>query len=134
MGHRAPPPRGIGYQGFSGAGTIYSVADQYLLQAGTGYAVPKVRGLAFTGTARIEGVPARDLIGGEDGFRRPGYAVSVGPGLMYSRGRDTWSVSAPIAVHRDRTRSVPDRARGPSNHGDAAFADYVLLIGYSRTF
>jgi hypothetical protein len=88
--------------------------------------------MAFTGTARMEGVPARDIIGREDGFRRPGYAVSVGPGIMYSRGRDTWSVSSPIAVHRDRTRSVPDYRNG--THGDAAFADYVFMVGYTRSF
>jgi len=128
----APAPQGIGYQGFSGAGTVYSVSDQYLFQAGTGYAVPKLRGLAFTAAGRIEGVPARDIIGREDGFRRPGYAVSVGPGMMFSRGRDTWSLSAPIAVKRDRTRSVSDVARG--RHGDAAFADYLIMVGYSRTF
>ena len=127
-----PRDRSLGYLGFSAAGTEYSVADQYLFQAGTGYAVPKLRGLAFTGTVRMEGVPARDLIGREDGFRRPGYAVSVGPGVMYTHGRHTWSLSAPIAVRRDRTQSVPDARRGA--HGDAAFADYVILAGYSRTF
>ncbi|MGH9339173.1 MAG: hypothetical protein ACRD1R_06205 [Acidobacteriota bacterium] len=125
-------PRPPGYPGFSRAGTIYSVADQYLFQVGAGYAVPKLNGLALTATGRIEGVPARDIIGGEDGFRRPGYAVSVGPGVMYSRGRDTWSLSVPIAVYRNRTRSVSDVERG--SHGDAAFADYLILVGYSRNF
>ncbi len=121
-----------GYPGYSRPGTVYSVADQYLIQGGLGYAVPRLEGLAITGTGRIEGVPARDLIGGEDGFRRPGYAVSAGPGAMYSRGGDTWSVSVPIALYRNRTRSVSDIERG--THGDAAFADYLILVGYSRTF
>ena len=126
------PPAGIGYQGFSQPGTVFSVSDQYLWQLGMGYAVPKLAGLAFTGTARMEGVPARDIIGREDGFRRPGYAVSVGPGVMFQRGRNTWSLSAPIAIKRDRTRSVPDYRSG--GHGDAAFADYLILIGYSTSF
>ena len=111
---------------------IMSVADQYLWQAGVGYAVPKLSGLAFTLTGRMEGIPARDLIGKEDGFRRPGYAVSVGPGIMFSRGRDTWSASFPFAVRRDRTRSVQDIAAG--RHGDAAFADGLVLVNFSRTF
>jgi hypothetical protein len=128
----APNPPGIGYRGYSGPGTVYSVSDQYLLQAGLGFAIPKPAGMALTVTGRVEGVPARDIIGREDGFRRPGYAASVGPGLMYSRGRDTWSVSVPIAVKRDRTENVNDVARGA--HGDAAFADYLILFGYSRTF
>jgi len=121
-----------GYPGYSRPGTVYSVADQYLVQAGLGFAVPRLDGLALTGTGRIEGVPARDIIGGEDGFRRPGYAVSAGPGVMYSRGGDIWSVSVPIALYRNRTRSVSDIERG--THGDAAFADYLILVGYSRTF
>jgi hypothetical protein len=121
-----------GYPGYSRPGTEYSVADQYLFQAGAGYAVPKLAGLALTGTGRIEGVPARDSIGGSAGFRRPGYAVSVGPGIMFSRDRDIWAVSVPFAVYRNRTRSVSDVELG--RHGDAAFADYLILIGYSRTF
>ena len=129
-----PAPQGIGYQGFSqpSATFRFSVADQYLWQAGGGYAVPQLAGLAVTGVARMEGVPARDKIGREDGFRRPGYAVSVGPGFMYQRGRNTWSASVPIAVKRDRTRSVPDIRS--NSHGDAAFADFVVLIGYSTSF
>jgi hypothetical protein len=131
---RVPRDPSRGYLGYSAVGTAYSVADQYLLSGGLGWAVPKVRGFALTSVIRAEGVPARDLIGREDGFRRPGYAISVGPGVMYSRGAHTWSVSAPIAVYRNRTRSVLDVRRGPNVHGDAAFADYVLLIGYSRSF
>jgi hypothetical protein len=121
-----------GYPGYSRPGTVYSVADQYLVQAGAGYAVPKATGLAVTLTARLEGVPARDLIGGSDGFRRPGYAVSTGPGVMYSRAKNIWSLSVPIAVYRNRTRSVSDVELG--RHGDAAFADYLILAGYSRAF
>jgi hypothetical protein len=111
---------------------VLSVSDQYLLRGGIGYAVPKFRGVALSVAMRDEGVPARDLIGREDGFRRPGYAVSVEPGIQLARGRDLWSFSYAIAVRRDRTRSVSDVASG--GHGDAAFADGVLMISYSRTF
>lgn len=109
-----------------------SVPDQYLFRGGLGYAVPKLRGVALSFAGRTEGVPARDKIGREDGFRRPGYAVSVEPGIQFARGRDLWSFSYAIAVRRDRTRSVPDVRNG--SHGDAAFADSIVLIGYSRTF
>jgi hypothetical protein len=111
---------------------VLSVSDQYLLKGGVGYAVPKLRGLALSGAVRDEGVPARDLIGREDGFRRPGYAVSVEPGAQFARGRNMWSFSYAIALRRDRTRSVSDVRAG--SHGDAAFADGVLFIGYSRSF
>jgi hypothetical protein len=111
---------------------ILSVSDQYLFRGGIGYALPKLRGVAVSVAGRDEGVPARDLIGREDGFRRPGYAVSVEPGLQFARGRSLWSFSYAIAVRRDRTRSVSDVRSG--SHGDAAFADGVLLFGYSRSF
>ena len=109
-----------------------SVPDQYLVRAGVAYALPKLRGVALSVAMRDEGVPSRDLIGREDGFRRPGYAVSVEPGLEFARGRNLWSFSYAIAVRRDRTRSVQDVANG--GHGDAAFADGVLMLGYARSF
>jgi hypothetical protein len=81
---------------------------------------------------RDEGVKVRDIIGGSLGFRRPGYALSVEPGAQYQRGKTTWSLNIPVAVQRNRKRSVPDLIR--STAGDAAFADYLILLGYSRSF
>jgi len=120
------------YTATTPAARTLSDPDQYLLRGGVGYAVPKFRGVAVSVAMRDEGMPARDLIGREDGFRRPGYAVSVEPGIQFARGRDMWSFSYGIAVHRDRTRSVQDVAAG--THGDAAFADSILLLSYSRSF
>lgn len=120
------------YTATTPAARVLSVSDQYLLRGGVGYAIPKMRGLAISAAMRDEGVPARDLIGREDGFRRPGYAVSLEPGAQFARGRNMWSFSYAIALRRDRTRSVSDVANG--SHGDAAFADGVLILGYSRSF
>lgn len=111
---------------------IMSVADQYLARVGISRPVPFTRSFAYTVGWRVEGVPVRDLIGKSDGFRRPGYAMSIEPGLQYFRARDTWSVAVPFAVRRDRKRSVPDIMDGRS--GDAAFADYFFTIGYSHRF
>jgi hypothetical protein len=111
---------------------VLSVPDQYLFKGGAGYGVRQLRGTALSIAGRVEGVPSRDKIGREDGFRRPGYAVSVEPGIQYARSRNLWSFSYAIAVHRDRTRSVQDVRGG--GHGDAAFADSVVFLGYSRTF
>ncbi|HWP44043.1 MAG TPA: hypothetical protein VNO14_12445 [Blastocatellia bacterium] len=111
---------------------VMSVADQYLYRAGALFPFPKVRSLAWSMAIRGEGVPSTDLIGSSDGFRRPGYAISVEPGIIYTRGKERWSLSVPIAVRRNRTRSVPDIRN--NHHGDAAFADYLILVGYSRRF
>jgi len=109
-----------------------SIPDQYLVAGGVAYPFPKVRGLAVRGGLRYEGVKVRNLIGDSLGFRRPGYALSVEPGFQYERGKDTWTFNLPVAVQRNRKRSVPDLIEGKA--GDAAFADYLLLIGYSRSF
>jgi hypothetical protein len=111
---------------------IMSVADQYAARIGVAVPAPKIRGLSMSFGGRIEGMPVRDIIGKSEGFRRPGYAISVEPGFIYTKGRDTWSISMPIAVERNRRRSVSDIADG--RHGDAAFADNLLIIGYSRRF
>jgi hypothetical protein len=111
---------------------IMSVSDQYLARVGIARPVPYTRRFAFTLGWRIEGVPVRDLIGKSNGFRRPGYAMSVEPGLQYFRGRDTWSLAVPIAVRRNRKRSVSDILDGRA--GDAAFADYFITLGYSHRF
>ena len=55
---------------------------QYLVEAGVAHAIRQVRGLTVTFGPRWEGVPAKDLIGGSLGFRRPGYAVSLAPGFQ----------------------------------------------------
>lgn len=112
---------------------IMSVADQYLARVGISRPVPKTRQWAYTIGWRIEGVPVRDLIGKSNGFRRPGYGMAIEPGVLYFRNRETWSVTVPIAAGRNRKRSVSDILVG-SRGGDAAFADYMILVGYTRRF
>jgi len=109
-----------------------SISDQYLVEAGVAVPIRKLRGLSVTAGPRWEGVPAKDLIGNNDGFRRPGYAVSMEAGFQYARGRQLFTGTVGKAILRDRTRSYPDRVYG--THGDAAFADYLWLASYSVRF
>lgn len=109
---------------------VMSVTDQYLYRAGvTWFPNPHV-GLSLGG--RMEGVPVHDLIGDDDGFRRSGYAISVEPGFSYTQGPHTVSLLVPWAVVRNRTASEAEIES--EVHGDAAFADYLLLAGYVRRF
>jgi len=112
---------------------VMSVADQYLWRAGLSQNVPKLRGVAMSFGVRDEGVPAHDLIGGNDGFRRPGYIVSIDPGLMINHGRDTLSVNGPWALARNREPSVTELKNGTKN-GDAFFADYTVVVNLSHHF
>jgi hypothetical protein len=109
-----------------------SISDEYVLDAGIARSIRRIKGLTVTFGPRWEGVPAKDLIGDSLGFRRPGYAVSLDPGMEYVFGKSLLSVSVGKAIHRDRTRSIPDRISG--THGDAAFADYLWLASYSFRF
>jgi hypothetical protein len=106
-----------------------AIQDQYLVQAGISHPIPSVKGLTVTFGPRMEGVPAANLIGNDLGFRRPGFAISAEPGIIYARGGSMIQASIGKAVYRNRTRSVPDKMLG--THGDAAFADYVWLLSYT---
>jgi hypothetical protein len=112
---------------------IMSVADQYVGRVGSSYSNASWKGFGVSLGGRLEGVPVKDLIGSSDGFRRPGYAISAEPGLSFSTGPHTISLAVPVALYRNRTRSVSDR-RVPGRHGDAAFADYIVMLGYWRRY
>jgi len=108
-------------------------SDQYLLEAGVYFPISKVKGLGATFGPRDEGVPAKNLFpNSNDGFRRPGFAVSAGPGIEYTRGANLLAAGVYKAVHRDRTVSYPDEVYG--SHGDAAFAQYVWLASLTHRF
>ncbi|MCO6489067.1 MAG: transporter [Phaeodactylibacter sp.] len=114
---------------------IMSVPDQYAIRAGFNYVSP-LPAVGLSLGARYEGVPVEDLIGGSSGFRRPGKALSLEPGVSYTKGNAALSLAVPVAMYRNRPQSLTDReteqATGQERNGDAAFADY--LINFSLSF
>jgi hypothetical protein len=119
------------YRGAAGE-QYMSIADQYLVRGGVAGMIPGSSAFGWSAGLRLEGVPVNDLLGPSDHFRRPGLALSFEPGVTYAKGKNGVSVAVPIAMYRNRFVSVPDEARGA--HGDAAFADWLLMIGYFRRF
>ncbi|MFN8355173.1 MAG: hypothetical protein U0Y10_12035 [Spirosomataceae bacterium] len=117
------------------ASAYFSVADQFAARLGVSQALPFAKGFAVMLGGRAEGVPAIDAFGGSDGFRRPGYILSVEPGVSYMKGRFSAAVTVPWALYRNRTKSYADR-QDPTGqkHGDAAFADYLISANISRWF
>jgi hypothetical protein len=117
---------------------IMSVADQFGARVGLSTSAPGIKGLGVSLSARLEGVPSSDLFGSSAGFRRPGYSIGIEPGLSYSFKKTAFSVSVPWLVRRDRTQSYADKlataATGKFVNGDAAFADYIVIAGFSRRF
>ena len=106
-----------------------SVPDQYAVRTGVFKSFEKIHGLGISLGGRMEGIPVRDAIGGSNGFRRPGYIVSVEPGISYMKGNVTGTLNVPIALLRNRTQSVTDIENSTPDevvHGDAAFADYLI--------
>jgi hypothetical protein len=100
------------------------------------YAVNHTWG-AYVG-ARAEGIPSTDAVGLSQGFRRPGHAVSIEPGVNYMSGNLNVFASLPIAVYRERTQSHIDKlrsaTRGTEVIGDAAFADVLFNVSVSWRF
>ena len=118
---------------------IMSVPDQYMARVGANYSLGgKLHGASFLLGGRLEGIPVHDLVGGSEGFRRPGYIISAEPGVNYMVKGLNFFVTAPVALVRNRTQSVTDKENtvktGTYRHGDAAFADWVLNLGFSVKF
>jgi hypothetical protein len=112
-----------------------SVPDQYLARAGAQY---MINNFTVAGGLRLEGIPSSDLVGGDKGFRRPGYILSVEPVLSYQLKKVQLYASVPFAVERNRTQSNADKlitkATGNKAHGDAAFANYFVNVGATFKF
>lgn len=111
---------------------IMSIADQYLVRLGATTGFDGLPGLGLSLGGRVDGVPVYDVLGNSNGFRRPGVSISLDPGLSYSWGGSSLSLNVPIALYRNRLQSVTDLQ--DNTHGDAAFADYLVVLGYSHTF
>ena len=109
---------------------VMSVPDQYLIRIGANLSFNK---FMFSAGVRHECLPVHDLIGGSQGFRRPGYIISEEQGISYNFKKVNVYAYVPVALVRNRTQSVPDKNKtaltGVYAQGDAAFADYTINIG-----
>ncbi len=114
---------------------VMSVPDQYMIRAGINV---RLHNASASLGVRQEALPAKDLVGGSNGFRRPGYIISAEPGFNYDFKRMNIYAYVPVALVRNRTQSVPDKIRTELTKirtvGDAAFADYSINIGASIRF
>lgn len=110
----------------------FSVADQFLVRAGVGQ---QLNNFNVSLGGRFEGVAVQDVFGESDGFRRPGFILSIEPSVNYTMKKHTFAINVPIALLRNRTQSVMDQKRteitGQHTHGDAAFADWLLSLTYA---
>jgi len=101
-----------------------SISDQYLFVIGAAKSLGFLPGVATSLAWRIEGIPPEDLIGKSEGWRRPGYATFVEPGISYTTGSTTWSFSVPFTLIANRQNNFLDQP------GDATFADWMIIVGF----
>jgi hypothetical protein len=115
------------------AGVMLSVPDAYSVRAGVAYALAPSHGLSVNLGARVDGIPLRDVIGGgDDGFRRPGHTLYLDPGGAMRVGKQEFTLSIPIRLRQNFSRSLIDRERSFKGGGD--LADYLVFAGYSMRF
>lgn len=111
-------------------GQVNTVPDAYTMRAGANFTVKKY---VFWLGARKEGVPVYDLIGGSNGVRRPGTAMSIEPGINYKHKNSVFYAFVPIVIYRNAFQSVPDKnissITGVYQGSPAAFANYLFFVG-----
>jgi hypothetical protein len=101
-----------------------SVPDQYVARLGASVQVWK--GFSASLAWRIEGLPRYDLLGDSNGFRRPGKAMFVEPGVSYSKNGQTFTFNVPLGYFYHR---YPDP--NTDREGDATFPRHIFLTSYS---
>tara|TARA_R110002051_G_scaffold55112_3_gene102951 strand:+ start:8760 stop:9896 length:1137 start_codon:yes stop_codon:yes gene_type:complete len=116
--------------------SIMSVPDQYSARTGLSYSISST--ISSSLGARFDCVPVKDLIGGNEGFRRPGNVLSIDPGIGFNKNNFSLNLNVPFAIRRERPQSITDIQTeiqtGNPRHGDAAFADYVINFAVSYRF
>jgi hypothetical protein len=113
-------------------GVNLSVPDVYSARAGMAYALWPEHGLSVSLGARIDGIPIRDLVGGYDGFRRPGYNLYIDPGVSFVHGRHIFALNIPASVYQNFKKSIVDVDLKRVGGGD--LATYLILAQYSYRF
>jgi len=112
-----------------------SVPDVYDARLGLAYAVWPSAGISASLGARLDGMPVRDLIGGSEGYRDPGFILYLDPGASVSWGKETATLSVPVRLHGEFEKNVNDLRGGPGPHGDRGdLARYLVFLGYARRF
>lgn len=104
-----------------------TVADSYIARVGAGYPISALPGLSISLATRIDGSPESDVFGKTTGFRRPGYFVTIEPGINYSTERATFAITVPTRIYQ----YVQNSLGAPR---DSTFANYLIEASISYRF
>jgi hypothetical protein len=103
---------------------VNSVPDQYLARLGG--SMPVWRGITTSLAWRMEGLKRYDLLGDSHGWRRPGTAMFIEPGISYTQGPHTISFNVPVGYYFNRHANPYTGIAG-----DATFPRAIFLTGYA---
>ena len=112
------------------APNYWSVPDVYSARAGAAYALLPEQGLTLSLGGRIDGIPIHDLLGGGDSdtIKRTSYVLFADPGLSFTRGSGTFTLSMPYRVAVNRQKSLLEERTNGLNAG--GFAKYLVFASY----
>jgi hypothetical protein len=84
---------------------------------------------------RFDGIPVRDIIGSDAGFRTPGYITYLDPGLSVSMGVSTFTLSVPLRLYGTFKKNTNDLQGGPPPSGDRGdLASHLVFLNYTYRF
>jgi hypothetical protein len=109
---------------------VYSIPDIYSIRGGFNYNFTK---LALSAGLRDEGVPVHDLIGGNNGLRRPGHNLSFEPGIIYKMKRASIYTYIPVIISRKIRQNITDalatKITGVYRMGAGGSGNYSVFVG-----
>lgn len=112
---------------------FWSVPDVYSARAGAAFDLLPDAGLSVSLGARLDGIPVRDLIGGgdENTIKRTSRIIFAEPGLSFTRGKNSFTLSVPWRLKVNRLKSLREQQTGGGVNG-GGFAKYLVFASYSR--
>jgi hypothetical protein len=115
-----------------GSGQYWAVPDVYSARLGAAATVFPDQGITMSLGARVDGIPVHDLVGGGDDttIKRTAYVIFADPGVSWSRGRSTLTVSSPYRLKVNRQKSVFEQRTNALNAG--GFAKYLVFASYTH--
>jgi hypothetical protein len=76
-----------------------AVPDSYLFNAGISAPVPHLKKLSLSLGSQIAGVPTFNVMTDSEGFRQPGYLVTINPSLSLNMKVASYFIGVPVRVY-----------------------------------
>lgn len=118
---------------------VNTVPDSYAIRSGYIFPIPHteknswLKGLQCLIGYRFEGSPRHDLIGGSQGYRKPGYFMAIEPGIFYRNKYGLLTVSGPISFLKNAYADIAQQ-HGSGDPRTTTFTQAALNLRYTYYF